>query len=248
MKFIGVGIVLGAALVFILVVFFEFEPDSIAIGPFSFKPPTKPVETPFMTPTSKPNDHPPASTPGDFEVFDDFNANSFGSTLGKVEGDINATILDSVLNLQVASDGSFKGGGVHIINHDKPLRRISTEVVVREAREISYTYLEVFLGEIDKTPCYANFGVNHDGEFFFASAPVGKSPDGVEKTWPGLGLGYPHDLTVEWQGDQVHFYANQQLVHTVNAQAGGYWAILGAGVDQGGNTDSDFNWIGWVYQ
>jgi len=200
-----------------------------------------PTETP-IPPTSTPTTPTPA-----FDVFDDF-LSALGDNWGDIEGDISPIVLDGSLRLNYTSSGGYGGGGIHINNNDTPLKLVATELVVNDAKAKSYTFIQVFLGIIDSKPWYANFGIMHTGELFYASAPVGESPKGIEETWSSKGLGNPNVLVVEWIGEDVFFYANNQLLHEVKAKDGGWWVIFGVGAEGNGSSTNKFNWAGWSYR
>lgn len=186
------------------------------------------------------------STPRDFDVYDDFAEKT--DKWGDVEGDISPIIENGSLQLSYTSTASYGGGGVHINNEDQQLRLVATELTVKSAKAKSYTFVSVLLGVIDNKPWYANFGIMDTGELFYASAPVGESPDGIEKTWPSKGLGNPNVLVVEWIDEDVRFSANDQLLHNVKAKDGGWWVILGVGAEGNGRSVNEFAWVGWSYQ
>lgn len=157
-------------------------------------------------------------------------------------------MLDGALHLDYAVSGGYGGGGIHINNNDTPLKLVATELVVNNAKAKSYTHIQVFLGIIGNEPWYANFGIMDTGELFYAAAPVGETPNGVERTWAGKGLGNANVLVVEWIGEEVFFYANNQLLHKVQAKDGGWWVIFGVGAEGNGSSTNQFNWAGWSYR
>jgi hypothetical protein len=203
--------------------------------------PSPPVETP-IPPTGILS----TATPT-FDVFDDFTG-ALGDNWGDVEGDISPVALDGSLQLNYVSSGESGGGGIHVNNNGTPLKLVATELVVNDAEARSYTFIQVLLGVIDSKPWYANFGTMHTGELFYAAAPVGEPPQGVEKTWPSRGLGNANVLVVEWVGDEVFFYANSKLLHKVQAEDGGWWVIFGVGAEGNGSSTSQFTWAGWSYR
>lgn len=184
----------------------------------------------------------------DFDVYEDFFVNPFGATLGVSEGSTEPVVENGFLRLDYDNADGQDGRGVYILNYDQEIASIGASFRVIDGHPQSYTYLQVDLGMIDGTRHYANFGTTHAGEVFYADAPDGQAPDGVEKSWAGNGPGEFNTFHIQWNGDQVQFSLNGTVVNTVMASDGGWWGTLNVGTIGSGSSLNEWDWVGWSYQ
>ncbi len=183
-----------------------------------------------------------------FDVLEDFSSNPFGRSLGVSEGSTEPIVENGVMHLDYENTEDYGGRGVYILNYDQTINAIGAAFRVNEGQPNSYTYIQVDLGMIDNVRYYANFGITHEGEVFYSDAPGGEAPDGVEKSWPGNGLGEFNTLIIQWIDDQVQFSMNDTVVYTIVATDGGLWAAFNVGAEGTGRSINEWDWAGWSYR
>jgi hypothetical protein len=251
----AVAALIAAALVFVVPAASPPQPISERGSPepelSSTPPPTEPTNTPIVTavlPTSTPTAT-PSSTVNSFDVRDDFSDNSLdASKWERTEGEVPPIIQDGTLSLNATSTGSYVEGMVFARLNDKPIRIIETEVRITEGTYASSVGIAALVITEDKQQWYIKFGLLNNGDIFLKHGTVGQDQEESMGEWSGGGVNTPHLLRVGWTGEEVRFFADDELLKSLPSSEPGWWAALYADANFDGEIKGAFEWVGWNFR
>lgn len=182
-----------------------------------------------------------------FHVYEDFSSANLDLNFGVGEGMDAPTIKNGFLDMDYSTAKDWGSNSIYIKNSTNQIQNFAGSVVLDSSRGEGYTYLQIQLGIIDAQGWYANFGLDNSGGIFLAVAPDGSSPQKILK-WPGKPVGVINDLVIDYSGGAWNFFANGEYLHTIQAENGGHWAMIGVGTIGNSSMNSRWDWVGWSYR